>query len=160
VFTPKSMLRLKAAASSVGDFTSGTFRPVLPDTTALEGQNVTRVLLASGKVIYDLEAERTKRSDAATAILRVEQLAPVPAEAIAAAVKAYPGAEIMWVQDEPANQGAWPFMAMNLPQALAGLGETRALRVASRAPSASPATGSSKKHALQQAELIVKAFDR
>ncbi len=160
VFTPKSMLRLKAAASSVGDFTSGTFRPVLPDTTALEGQNVTRVLLASGKVIYDLEAERTRRSDAATAILRVEQLAPVPAEAIAAAVKAYPGAEIMWVQDEPANQGAWPFMAMNLPQALAELGETRALRVASRAPSASPATGSSKKHALQQAELIAKAFDR
>jgi multifunctional 2-oxoglutarate metabolism enzyme len=160
VFTPKSMLRLKAAASAVGDFTSGTFRPVLPDTTALDAQNVTRVLLASGKVIYDLEAERTRRTDAATAILRVEQLAPVPADAIAAAVKAYPGAEIMWVQDEPANQGAWPFMAMNLPQALAGLGETRALRVASRAPSASPATGSSKKHALQQVELIAKAFDR
>jgi 2-oxoglutarate decarboxylase len=160
VFTPKSMLRLKAAASAVGDFTSGTFRPVLPDTTTLDAQNVTRVLLASGKVIYDLEAERTRRTDAATAILRVEQLAPVPADAIAAAVKAYPGAEIMWVQDEPANQGAWPFMAMNLPQALAGLGETRALRVASRAPSASPATGSSKKHALQQVELIAKAFDR
>ena len=160
VFTPKSMLRLKAAASAVGDFTSGTFRPVLPDTTTLDAQNVTRVLLASGKVIYDLEAERTRRTDAATAILRVEQLAPVPADAIAAAVKAYPGAEIMWVQDEPANQGAWPFMAMNLPQALAGLGETRALRVASRAPSASPATGSSKKHALEQAELIAKAFGR
>jgi 2-oxoglutarate dehydrogenase E1 component len=160
VFTPKSMLRLKAAASSVQDFTSGTFQPVLPDTTDLGAQAVTRVLLASGKVIHDLEAERTKRTDATTAILRVEQLAPLPAGEIAAAIKAYPAAEIMWVQDEPANQGAWPFMAMNLPQALADLGETRALRVASRAPSASPATGSSKKHALQQAELIAKAFDR
>jgi 2-oxoglutarate dehydrogenase E1 component len=160
VFTPKSMLRLKAAASTVADFTSGTFLPVLPDPTALDAQAVTRVLLASGKVIYDLQAERTKRGDATTAILRVEQLAPVPADALAAAVKAYPGAEIMWVQDEPANQGAWPYMAMNLPQALASRGETRALHVASRAASASTATGSSKKHALQQAHLIAKAFNR
>jgi len=160
VFTPKSMLRLKAAASAVEDFTSGTFQPVLPDPTALGAQGVTRVLLASGKVIYDLEAERTNRSDATTAILRIEQLAPLPAVEIAQAIKAYPGAEIMWVQDEPANQGAWPFMAMNLPEALAQLGETRALRVASRRASASPATGSHKRHALQQAELIAKAFDR
>jgi len=160
VFTPKSMLRLKAAASPVADFTSGTFRQVLPDPAALDAAAVTRVLLASGKVIYDLEAERKKRNDKSTVILRVEQLAPVPAEEIASAITAYPGAEIMWVQDEPANQGAWPFMAMNLPQALAGLGETRALQVASRPPSASPATGSSKKHALQQAELIAKAFTR
>jgi len=160
VFTPKSMLRLKAAASAVQDFTSGTFQSVLPDTAALDAQAVTRVLLASGKVIYDLEAERTKRQDGATAILRIEQLAPLPADEIALAVKAYPGAEILWVQDEPANQGAWPFMALNLPQALADRGETRNLQVASRAPSASPATGSSKKHAVQQAELIAKAFNR
>ena len=163
VFTPKSMLRLKAAASSVQDFTSGTFEPVLPDPTALDAKSVTRVLLASGKVVHDLEAERTRRTDGTegtTVILRVEQLAPLPAQEIAQALKGYPAAEIMWVQDEPANQGAWPFMAMNLPQALADLGETRALRVAARAPSASPATGSSKKHALQQAELIAKAFDR
>jgi len=160
VFTPKSMLRLKAAASSVQDFTTGTFQPVIPDPTAREASAVTRVLLASGKVIHDLEAERTKRGDGTTAILRVEQLAPLPASEIAAALGDYPGADIMWVQDEPANQGAWPFMAMNLPQALADLGETRALMVASRAPSASPATGSSKKHALQQAELIARAFNR
>ena len=160
VFTPKSMLRLKAASSAVADFTSGSFQKVLPDPAALAAEAVTRVLLASGKVIYDLEAERTKRSDTTTAILRVEQLAPVATDEILAAIKAYPGAEIMWVQDEPANQGAWPFMAMNLPQALASRGETRVLQVASREASASPATGSSKKHALQQAELIAKAFDR
>ena len=160
VFTPKSMLRLKAASSAVADFTSGSFQKVLPDPAALAAEAVTRVLLASGKVIYDLEAERTKRSDTTTAILRVEQLAPVATDEILAAIKAYPGAEIMWVQDEPANQGAWPFMAMNLPQALASRGETRVLQVASREASASPATGSSKKHALQQAELIATAFDR
>jgi multifunctional 2-oxoglutarate metabolism enzyme len=160
VFTPKSMLRLKAATSAVEDFTSGSFEKVLPDPAALPANAVTRVLLASGKVIYDLEAERAKRADTATAILRVEQLAPLAGNEIASAIKAYPGAEIMWVQDEPANQGAWPFMAMNLPQALAGLGETRLLQVASRPASASPATGSSKKHALQQAQLIAKAFDR
>jgi 2-oxoglutarate decarboxylase len=160
VFTPKSMLRLKAATSPVADFTSGSFQKVLPDPAGLSANTVTRVLLASGKVIYDLEAERTKRADGTTAILRVEQLAPLPGAEIAAAIKAYPGAEIMWVQDEPANQGAWPFMAMNLPQTLAGLSETRLLQVASRAASASPATGSSKKHALQQAQLIAKAFDR
>jgi 2-oxoglutarate decarboxylase len=160
VFTPKSMLRLRAAASAVEDFTSGTFQPVLPDPTALEARSVTRVLMASGKVIYDLEAERTKRADSTTAILRVEQLAPLPADAITQAIRAYPGAEVMWVQDEPANQGAWTFMAMNLPSALATLGETRPLLVASRPASASPATGSSKEHAAQQAQLVAKAFDR
>ena len=160
VFTPKSMLRLKAASSAVQDFTSGTFQPVLPDRAPLDAHAVTRVLLASGKVIYDLEAERTERQDGATAILRIEQLAPLAADEIALAVKAYPEAEIMWVQDEPVNQGAWPFMALNLPQALADRGETRTLQVASRAASASPATGSSKKHAVQQSELIAKAFNR
>jgi len=160
VFTPKSMLRLKAAASAAEDFTSGTFQPVLPDPTAPRPESVTRVLLASGKVIYDLEAERKRREDSTTAILRVEQLAPLPAEEIARALSAYPGAEVMWVQDEPANQGSWPFMALNLPAALAALGETRALQVAARAASASPATGSSKKHAAQQAQLIARAFDR
>jgi 2-oxoglutarate dehydrogenase E1 component len=160
VFTPKSMLRHKSATSEVQDFTSGAFQPVLPDTAALDPHAVTRLLLASGKITHDLEAERTRREDGTTAILRVEQLAPLAADEIAAAIKTYPRAEIMWVQDEPANQGAWPFMALNLPQALAERGETRALLVASRVASASPATGSSKKHAVQQAELIAKAFDR
>jgi multifunctional 2-oxoglutarate metabolism enzyme len=160
VFTPKSMLRLKAAASGVEAFTSGGFRPVLPDPAQLDPGAVTRVLLASGKVVYDLEAERAKREDTSTAILRVEQLAPLPAAEIAAALRDYPGADIVWVQDEPANQGAWPFMAMNLPQALAAHAEGRTLRVVSRPASASPATGSSKKHAAQQAALVAQAFDR
>lgn len=160
VFTPKSMLRLKAASSMPEDFTEGTFRPVLPDRATFDNAGVTRVLLASGKVVYDLEAAREKAGDTSTAIVRVEQLAPVPAKEIAAELAKYPGAEVVWVQDEPANQGAWPFMAMNLPQALAELGESRLLRIVSRKASASPATGSSKRHAEQQAELIAAAFAR
>lgn len=160
VFTPKSMLRLKAAASAVDDFTTGTFRPVLPDPAQLDSNAVTRVLLASGKVVYDLEAAREKAGDQATAIVRVEQLAPLPAHDIAHELRKYPNADVFWVQDEPRNQGAWPFMALNLPQALVQFGETRQLQVVSRRPSASPATGSSKKHQSEQHELVEAAFRR
>lgn len=160
VFTPKSMLRLKAAASAVEDFTTGTFRPVLPDPAQLDSNAVTRVLLASGKVVYDLEAAREKAGDQATAVVRVEQLAPLPAHDIAHELRKYPNADVFWVQDEPRNQGAWPFMALNLPQALVQFGETRMLQVVSRRPSASPATGSSKKHQSEQHELVEAAFRR
>ncbi|HWI33625.1 MAG TPA: multifunctional oxoglutarate decarboxylase/oxoglutarate dehydrogenase thiamine pyrophosphate-binding subunit/dihydrolipoyllysine-residue succinyltransferase subunit, partial [Lapillicoccus sp.] len=164
VFTPKSMLRLKAAASSVEDFTQGGFRPVLPDS-GIEGRQldpagVTRVLLASGKVVYDLEAERTKRGDTATAIVRVERLAPVPGAEVAEALSVYPDAEVLWVQDEPRNQGAWPYMALNLPEAMAEFGETRPLRLVSRRASASPATGSHRKHEVEQENLVAAALDR
>ena len=160
VFTPKSMLRLKAAASAPEDFTSGGYRPVLPDPRGAELSSVTRVVLASGKVVWDLEAERTKRKAADTAIVRVEQLYPIPVGDLAETLAAYPDAELVWVQDEPENQGAWPFMAQWLPRALADRGEARPLRVVSRPASASPATGSHKKHEQEQASLIARAFDR
>lgn len=158
VFAPKSMLRLKAASSMPEDFTTGGFRPVLPDTRELTG--VTRVLLASGKVVWELEAERDKRGDTQTAILRVEQLAPIPAEELATQLRLYPDAEVVWVQDEPQNQGAWPFMALGLPELLAEQDERRPLRVVARRASASPATGSHKKHEVEQADLLARAFDR
>ncbi len=160
VFAPKSMLRLKAASSMPEDFTSGTFRPVLPDTRQLDGGAVTRVILASGKVVWELEAEREKRGDSATAIVRVEQLAPIPATELAQALRGYPNAELVWVQDEPKNQGAWPFMALNLPELLAEHGEHRSLRVVCRSASASPATGSHKKHEVEEAALLEAAFAR
>ncbi|WP_018156626.1 multifunctional oxoglutarate decarboxylase/oxoglutarate dehydrogenase thiamine pyrophosphate-binding subunit/dihydrolipoyllysine-residue succinyltransferase subunit [Demetria terragena] len=160
VFTPKQLLRLKAATSSPEDFTQGTFRPVIPDTTVPAGDQVQRVLLASSRVVYDLEAERQKREDKTTAIVRVEQLAPVPSAEIAEVANAYPQAELVWVQDEPENQGAWPFMALNLPQQLADRGVPRSLRVVSRPSSASPAAGSMKLHKEQQETLIEKAFAR
>jgi multifunctional 2-oxoglutarate metabolism enzyme len=156
VFTPKSMLRLRAAASDVEDFTSGEFRPVLGETEALAGDSVSRVLLCSGKVYYDLLAERAKRKDDSTAIVRVERLAPLPGAEIAAAVEPHPDAEIVWVQEEPANQGAWPYVALNLPDALNG----RGLRRVSRAASASPAVGSHKAHDAEQRSLVEQAFAR
>jgi multifunctional 2-oxoglutarate metabolism enzyme len=156
VFTPKSMLRLKAAASAVEDFTSGTFRAVISETEALNPADVDRVLICSGKVYYDLVAERTKRGDRRTAIVRLEQLYPLDTAAVVEAVSAYPQAQLVWVQDEPANQGAWPFIALNLPEHLGG----RPLLRVSRPASASPAAGSSKKHAAEQATLVRQSFDR
>ncbi len=158
VFTPKSMLRLKAAASAVEDFTSGRFRPVIPETEGgIDPAGVRRVLLCSGKIYYDLLAERAKRATSGgeqVAIVRVEQLAPLAANEIAEAVAAYPDAQILWVQEEPANQGPWPFMALNLPAHLSG----RQLVCVSRAASASPATGSHKKHDLEQRALVERAL--
>ncbi|WP_122260982.1 multifunctional oxoglutarate decarboxylase/oxoglutarate dehydrogenase thiamine pyrophosphate-binding subunit/dihydrolipoyllysine-residue succinyltransferase subunit [Ornithinimicrobium cerasi] len=160
VFTPKAMLRLKAAASAVEDFTTGTFEPVLADTAELDKSAVERVLLASSKLVWDLEEERRKREDERTAILRVEQLYPLPAAQIAALTEKYPNAELLWVQNEPQNQGAWPFMALNLPEALAFHGEDRPLRVVCRPASASPSTGSTKVHAVEQEALHEEAFGR
>ncbi len=161
VFTPKSMLRLKAAASSADEIISGTFRPVIPETEgAIDPAGVRRVLLCAGKVYYDLLAERAKRaasgdvSGGSVAIVRVEQLAPLPGEEIAGIVAAYPDAELVWVQEEPANQGPWPFMAMNLPAHLGG----RALTAITRPASASPAAGSHKKHELEQHALVEAAL--
>jgi 2-oxoglutarate decarboxylase len=158
VFTPKSMLRLKAAASAVEDFTSGTFRPVIPETEqGIDPAGVRRVLLCSGKVYYDLLAERAKRAGSGgeqVAIVRVEQLAPLPAAEIVDAVNTYPDAQVVWVQEEPANQGPWPFAALNLPAHLGG----RQLVCVSRAASASPAAGSHKKHEQEQHALVERAL--
>lgn len=159
VFTPKSMLRSKAAASPVEAFTQGGFQPVLSDHEGVT-KDVTRVLFASGKVVHELDAEREKRGDTSTAIIRVEQLYPIPEKEIKQAAASYPGAELVWVQDEPRNQGAWPLMAQWLHEDLCEMGETRPWRVVARKAAASPATGSSKKHALEQAELMEGAFGR
>jgi 2-oxoglutarate dehydrogenase E1 component len=160
VFTPKSMLRLRAAASAVEDFTSGAFRTVIPDPQVdggeLDPAGVDRVLLCAGKVFYDLAGERAKRSDPRTAIVRLEQLYPLDATAVLDAIAPYPRAQLVWVQEEPANQGPWPFIALNLPEHLGG----RPLLRVSRPSSASPAAGSTKKHQAEQSTLVSQAFDR
>lgn len=156
VFTPKSMLRLKAASSAVEDFTTGTFRPVIgDDLAAAKAGQVTRVLLCSGKVYWDLLAERVKSGDEQTAILRLEQLYPLDEDALREALAPYGDAELVWVQDEPRNQGPWTFLSAHLPE-LVG----RPLRAVSRPESASPAAGSAKMHQAQQAELVTQAFAR
>jgi 2-oxoglutarate dehydrogenase complex dehydrogenase (E1) component-like enzyme len=152
-FTPKSLLRLKAAVSELDDFTTGAFQPVLPDSS-VDASGVRRVLLCSGKVYYDLVAERERAGRTDVAIVRVEQLYPLPVEDLRAALAGYPGVEVVWVQEEPANQGAWPFMAINLPEHLEG----RPLLRASRKASASPAVGSVAVHEAQQREVVATAF--
>jgi multifunctional 2-oxoglutarate metabolism enzyme len=159
VFTPKSLLRAKAAVSPVSDFTDENFRPVLPDPgvggQALDGGGVRRVLLCSGKVFYDLAAQRDKDGRTDTAIIRVEQLYPLPTQQIREALDRYPNADdLVWVQEEPANMGAWQFMACNLPEAL----DDRPVRRVSRRASASPAVGSAKVHEAEQRELVAQAF--
>ncbi|MGP7959919.1 multifunctional oxoglutarate decarboxylase/oxoglutarate dehydrogenase thiamine pyrophosphate-binding subunit/dihydrolipoyllysine-residue succinyltransferase subunit [Sanguibacter sp. A247] len=156
VFTPKQLLRLKAAASSVEDFTTGTFQPVIgDDVMAAQPGQVDRVLLCSGRLYYDLLARRGKLGDDRTAIVRLEQLYPLESEQIAEALAPYGDAEVLWVQDEPANQGPWPFVAMHLPQALG-----RMVRVVSRPASASPSAGTMKRHQRQAEELLTAAFTR
>ncbi|PFG32591.1 2-oxoglutarate dehydrogenase E1 component [Sanguibacter antarcticus] len=159
VMTPKSMLRLKAAASAPEDFTSGTFREVIGDDAAAaratRGDAFDRVLICAGKVYYDLVAHREKSGDTRTAILRLEQLYPLEGAALNEALAPFGNAEVVWVQDEPENQGAWPFVALNAPEAIG-----RPIRVVSRSASASPAAGSAKKHQAEQAEIVERAFAR
>ncbi|WP_017236228.1 multifunctional oxoglutarate decarboxylase/oxoglutarate dehydrogenase thiamine pyrophosphate-binding subunit/dihydrolipoyllysine-residue succinyltransferase subunit [Streptomyces sp. SS] len=164
VFTPKSMLRLKAAASKVEEFTTGGFRPVIGDTT-VDPAGVRKVVFCAGKVYYDLEAERQKRGDTETAIIRLERLYPLPGAELQAEIAKYPNAaKYIWAQEEPANQGAWPFIALNLIDHLdlavgadIPAGE-RLLRI-SRPHSSSPAVGSAKRHQAEQQQLVNEVFE-
>jgi 2-oxoglutarate dehydrogenase E1 component len=152
IFTPKSMLRLKAASSEVNDFTTGTFQPLIADQQGLSPQNVKKVLFCSGKIYWELLAESQKRASGDTAIVRIEQLYPTPVEEMKQVIAQYPSAHLRWVQDEPANQGPWTYMGLFMPNY--GIN----FQVVSRPASASPATGSSKRHAAEQADVIARAF--
>jgi 2-oxoglutarate dehydrogenase E1 component len=155
VFTPKSLLRHRQAVSPVADFTTGTFQTVIGDT--LDPAAVRRVLLCSGKVYYDLLEARTERGITDTALVRVEQLYPLPVDEIRAALASYPDAkDFAWVQEEPANQGAWSFIALNLLEHLDGV----ALRRISRPAAAAPAVGSAKLHQAELQALLEAALPR
>ncbi|WP_432032644.1 multifunctional oxoglutarate decarboxylase/oxoglutarate dehydrogenase thiamine pyrophosphate-binding subunit/dihydrolipoyllysine-residue succinyltransferase subunit [Streptomyces antibioticus] len=164
VFTPKSMLRLKAAASKAEEFTHGGFRPVIGDGS-VEPNAVKKVVFCAGKVYYDLEAERQKRGATDTAIIRLERLYPLPGAEVQAEVNKYPNAEkYLWVQEEPANQGAWPFIALNLIDHLdlavgADVPHGERLRRISRPHGSSPAVGSAKRHQAEQEQLVREVFD-
>ncbi|MGW2261283.1 multifunctional oxoglutarate decarboxylase/oxoglutarate dehydrogenase thiamine pyrophosphate-binding subunit/dihydrolipoyllysine-residue succinyltransferase subunit [Streptomyces sp. NPDC004749] len=164
VFTPKSMLRLKAAASKAEEFTSGGFRPVIGDAD-VDPAAVRKVVFCSGKVYYDLAAERTKRGATDTAILRLERLYPLPGAELQAEIAKFPNAEkYLWAQEEPANQGAWPFIALNLIDHLdlavgADIPHGERLRRISRPHSSSPAVGSAKRHQAEQQQLVNEVFE-
>ena len=153
VFTPKAMLRLRGATSELADFTSGKFEAVLDDETIKDRSTVKRVLLHSGKLHYDLLAERDKREINDIALVRVEQYYPLPLRELVSVLGRYPDAELVWVQDEPENQGAWPFICLELLRE-----NKRDVSVVSRAASASPATGSSKRSAQEQADILDRAL--
>ena len=159
VFEPKSMLRLKAAASGLKDFTTGTFKPFIPDNKV---SNVTRLIFTSGRVYYDLLAEREKLNEFSTAIVRVEQLYPLPIDEIIAEAKKHPKATLLWVQDEPANQGPWPFVSLATTEAFIAHEELsgRTLRRVSRRATASPATGNHHLHEEEEKALMTEAFTR
>jgi len=154
VFTPKSLLRHKAATSAAADFTSGSFQPLIGEPAGFDGANVRRVVLCTGKMYYDLADYRAKAGVTDTAIVRVERLYPVPAQELKAELSRYPAdAELVWTQEEPENQGAWPRMALRLPQ-LVG----RPLQLVALPASSAPAFGSAKVHAATHRELIETAI--
>ena len=153
-FTPKQLLRLSAASSHLDEFTSGAFQPVIGDSSITNPSSVTRVLLCSGRLYYDLVKEREHRGDTSTAIIRLEQLYPLPEAEVAEALAQYPNASVTWVQDEPRNQGAWPHLALNLFPSLG-----RPVRVVSRPESATTAAGRASLHKEQAATLIAQAFE-
>ncbi|RJQ76025.1 multifunctional oxoglutarate decarboxylase/oxoglutarate dehydrogenase thiamine pyrophosphate-binding subunit/dihydrolipoyllysine-residue succinyltransferase subunit [Pseudonocardiaceae bacterium YIM PH 21723] len=158
VFTPKSMLRLKEAVSPVEEFTTGSkFRSVLDDPSISDPNAVTRLLLCSGKIYYELAKERDKRGLTNVAIARMEQLYPVPTKKLQLLLDRYPNAsDVRWVQEEPANQGAWPFLGLNLPELLPE--RLSGLRRVSRRPMAAPSAGSSKVHEVEQRNIIETAL--
>jgi 2-oxoglutarate dehydrogenase E1 component len=159
VMTPKSLLRLPAATSSLDELATGQFHRVLHDETA-DPAKVTRLLACTGKIYYELADERARRGDAATAIVRIEELYPWWPQLVAAAtIDRYPQlSELFWVQDEPSNMGAGQFVTPRLHTLLEGRGVR--YEFIGRAESASPATGSHKAHVIEQQQILGKAFDR
>jgi 2-oxoglutarate dehydrogenase E1 component len=153
VFTPKSMLKRKEAASQPADFTSGAFRPVFGDNVA-DPDKVKKVLVVSGRLTWDLMVERQKNNHEDTAIVRVEQLYPWPVEEIEAELAKYPDATVKWVQDEPYNQGPWPSYYLNVIPQL-----DREVVPVTRTASSTTAVGTAKRHLEEAKVLIAAAFE-
>jgi multifunctional 2-oxoglutarate metabolism enzyme len=161
VFTPKSMLRNKAAVSDIRAFTEAKFHSVLEEPTYEDGigdrSKASRMLLTSGKIYYELAARKAKDNREDVAIVRIEQLAPLPRTRLQETMDHYPNVkEFFWVQEEPANQGAWPRFGLELPEMFPGK-LTGIKRISRRAMSA-PSSGSSKVHAVEQQEILDEAF--
>ena len=162
LISPKQMLRLKAAVSPVEDFISGGMQTVIGETdpevlAAAAANKVDRVLLCSGRIYWDLLAHRQHAEDKHTAIVRLEQLYPLDEPALLEALAPFAGAELVWVQDEPRNQGAWPWLALHLPDSITA---GRLPRVVARPEAAAPAVGTSAAHVAQQKLLLDEAFAR
>jgi multifunctional 2-oxoglutarate metabolism enzyme len=157
IFTPKRMLRNPRATSTLDELMAGTFHEILDDTAGLSLARVTRLLMCSGQVYYDLVAAREERKIEHVAIARLEQMYPFPASGVQAILSRYPAlAEVVWVQEEPRNMGAWRFVQEQMEPILEPY--RRVLRYIGRAESASTSAGSLKRHQQEQAELVEGAF--
>ncbi|WP_344419768.1 multifunctional oxoglutarate decarboxylase/oxoglutarate dehydrogenase thiamine pyrophosphate-binding subunit/dihydrolipoyllysine-residue succinyltransferase subunit [Amycolatopsis minnesotensis] len=158
VFTPKRLLRDKLVKSSVEDFTDQSKFLSVIDDADIAPEKARKVLLTSGKMYWELIAERTKQEIDDIAIVRVEQYYPLPKKKLVAALERYTNSKsVTWVQEEPENQGAWPFFGLNLPRKLPDA--LSGLQVVARRPMAAPSAGSSKVHEVEQKAIITKAFE-
>ncbi|WP_298038837.1 2-oxoglutarate dehydrogenase E1 component [uncultured Desulfuromonas sp.] len=151
VLTPKSLLRHPECVSELDAFAGGPFREVLPEET--DTGETTRVLLCSGKVYYDLDDRRRKSGRRGVAIVRLEQLFPLRSDLLKETLEPFAGAEVVWVQEEPENGGAWPFLR---PRLTALLGKEP--RYVGRDAAASPAVGSHRLHTREQEQILAEAF--
>ena len=161
IMTPKSLLRHKLAVSRVDEFTGDSrFQHVIPEIDPIAtGADVKRLVLCTGKVYYDLLQERRDRGLKDVAIVRLEQIYPFPMKSLAAVLKSYPVAEVIWCQEEPENMGAWNFVDRKIERTLGTIGHDCARPgYVGRDAAASPATGLAKVHAAQQAALVANAL--
>jgi 2-oxoglutarate dehydrogenase E1 component len=149
LFSPKSLLRHPGVNSPLADFTEGKFKEVIDDPNAT-GEKITRLILCSGKLFYELQEVQQKKKLKNTAIVRIEQLFPFPEKQISDILKKYKGAEIIWAQEEPLNMGPWSYMLRMLPDVK--------MKLVSRKASASPATGYNKVHKIEQEKIINAAL--
>ncbi|WP_461788285.1 2-oxoglutarate dehydrogenase E1 component [Pedobacter sp.] len=153
-FSPKSLLRHPLCVSPLDDFTSGGFKEVIDDAN-VKVADVKRVVFCSGKIYYDLLDAQKNNDDKDVAVVRVEQLYPTPVDQMEAIVAKYKNAkDVVWVQEEPENQGAWPYMLRRLRKT-----SLNNIDVISRKESSSPATGYMKQHTNQQAYIVAKTFE-
>lgn len=151
IFTPKSLLRLPQCVSPIEDFSNGGFKEVIDDASA-DLKKVKKVLLCSGKIYYELLAEKEKLKNTSVAIVRLEQIYPLPVQQLKVLIEKYKHADNwIWVQEESVNMGAWTFMHHCFKEV--------SLKVIARPASGSPATGSSQFHQIQQQKILDKAFE-
>ncbi len=152
ILTPKSLLREIRAASPIDDLAQGGFQELVPDTTPIS-EGTRRILLCTGKIYHELASRREERQIEDVALLRVEQLYPFPRQAMLAELDRAPRAEVVWVQEEPRNMGAWSFVLQRFVDLV------RPIRYVGRSESSSPATGSYRRHQLEQEWILERAFD-
>ena len=156
VMTPKSLLRHPKVVSSLEDCANGTFQNILPDTLAAPADRIQRILLCSGKIYFELETHREETKRENLAIIRLEQLYPLRRELLEATLAPYrDGTSVCWVQEEPANMGAWTSLRMRFGEMLLGRFPLESI---SRPAAASPAAGSMRRHKQEQSEIISRAF--